>query len=45
MKDISPLVPCKCDLTLFPYLPIEMEKFLTSREWISFKDMDLQPQT
>ena len=45
MKDISPLVPHKCDLTSFPYLSIEVEKFLASREWISFKDMDLQPQT
>ena len=40
MKDISPLVPCKCDLTSFPYLPIEVEKFLTSREWIAFNHVE-----
>jgi len=36
MKDKLPLVPLKCDLTSFPYLPIEVENFLSSREWISF---------
>lgn len=36
MENISPLVPHKCDLTSFPYLPIEIEKFLASREWILF---------
>lgn len=45
MKDISPLVPSKCDLTSFPYLLIGVEDFLISREWISLKDMDLQRQT
>lgn len=33
---VPPLVPHKCDLTSFPYLPIEVENFLSSREWISF---------
>lgn len=37
MKDKLPLVPRKCDLTSFPYLPIEVEDFLTSREWISLR--------
>ena len=40
MKDISPLVPYKCDLTSFPYLPIEVEKFLISREWIAFNHVE-----
>lgn len=40
MNQQIPLVPMKCDLTSFPYLPIEVEKFTSSYAWISFNDTE-----
>ncbi len=40
MKDIPPLVPHKCDLISFPYLPIEIGKFSKSREWVLFNHVE-----
>lgn len=37
---IPPLVPPKCDLTSFPFLPIEIVKFLKSREWVLFNHVE-----
>lgn len=40
MKDNLPLVPSKCDLTSFPYLPIDVDYFISTKEWISFNEIE-----